>query len=83
MKINIKIYGKPNCQWCTAAISLLDRKKIAYEYHDLFEMKQVDARNVIDWSGMKTVPIIYIDNICIGGFDALDGYLRGKEQEWA
>lgn len=77
--MNIIIYGKPNCQWCTAAKNLLDMKKIPYEYHDLMQMKGVDARNVVHWSGMKTLPIVYIDNICIGGFDALDGYIRGKE----
>lgn len=77
--MNIIIYGKPDCIHCDRAKRMLDIRKIAYEYHDLFQMKGVDARNVVHWSGMKSVPIVYIDNVCIGGADALDGYLRGKE----
>jgi glutaredoxin len=77
--MNIIIYGRPNCVHCERAKRMLDIKKIPYTYDDLTTMKGVDARNVVHWSGMKSVPIVYVDNICIGGADALEGYIRGKE----
>lgn len=76
--MNIIIFGTPTCQWCRAARLLCTDKKIEYEYHDLTEMKPTDANNVVHWSGMKSVPIIYDGPNLIGGYDALEGYLRGK-----
>jgi glutaredoxin len=78
--MNIHIYGRPNCQWCTAATYLLDRKGFKYTYHNLFDMEPKLAQSVLDSSGMKTVPIIRIDDIYIGGFDQLEGYIRGVEE---
>lgn len=76
----INIYGRPNCQWCMASTYLLDRKGFKYSYHNLFDMEPKQAQNVLDSSGMKTVPIIRIDDIYIGGYDALEGYIRGVEE---
>lgn len=76
----INIYGRPNCQWCTAATSLLDRKGWKYSYHNLFDMEPKQAQSVLDNSGMKTVPIVRIDDIYIGGFDQLESYIRGVEE---
>lgn len=78
MKINI--YGRPNCHWCMAATYLLDRKGWKYTYHNLMEMHPQGAQTILDESGMRTVPIIKIDNIYIGGYDALEGYIRGVEE---
>jgi len=78
--MQINIYGRPNCSWCAAATHLLDRKGWKYSYHNLFDMEPKQAQSVLDNSGMKTVPIIRIDDIYIGGFDQLEGYIRGVEQ---
>ena len=77
--MQIHIYGRPNCSWCKAATTLLDRKGWAYSYHNLFDMEPKQVQSVLNNSGMKTVPIIRIDDIYIGGFDALEGYIRGVE----
>lgn len=78
--MKITVYGKPNCQWCEAAKNLLERKGWAYTYHNLFELPHNEAQNVIGFSGMKTIPIVKVDEIYIGGYDALEGYIRGVEE---
>ena len=78
--MQINIYGRPNCSWCAAATNLLDRKGWKYSYHNLFDMEPKQAQSVLDNSGMKTVPIVRIDDIYIGGFDQLEGYIRGVEE---
>lgn len=78
--MQINIYGRPNCTYCRQATYLLDRKGWAYSYHNLFDMEPKQAQSIIDNSGMKTVPIVRIDDIYIGGFDALEGYIRGVEE---
>lgn len=69
--MNIKIYGTPTCRWCRAAKDLCQFYFIDYEYYDLTFMKPVDANNIVHWSGMKTVPIIYDSVTLIGGHDEL------------
>jgi glutaredoxin len=65
--------------WCEAAKNLLDRKKYEYIYIDLIDLPIGTRQDILSESGMRTVPIIKIDNIYIGGFDALEGYINGKE----
>lgn len=76
----INIYGRPNCTWCSAAQSLLDRKGFKYSYHNLFDMDPLIAQATLDASGMKSVPIVNIDGVYIGGFDALEQYIRAVEE---
>lgn len=77
--MQINIYGRPNCQWCMSATQLLDRKGWRYSYHDLYQMEPIEAKTVLDESGMKSVPIVKVDNIYIGGYDQLEAYIRGVE----
>jgi glutaredoxin len=76
----IHIYGRPNCQWCTAATNLLDRKGFKYAYHNLFDMEPKQAQSVLDNSGMKSVPIVNIDGTYIGGYENLEQYIRDAEE---
>lgn len=78
--MSIKIFGRPNCQWCDAAKNLLDRKHINYTYIDLIDMPNENRTKVLAESGMKSVPIVKVDNIYIGGYDQLEAYIRGKEE---
>lgn len=76
----INIYGRPNCTWCMQAMYLLDRKGFKYSYHNLFDMEPKQAQSVLDNSGMRSVPIVNIDGTYIGGFDALEQYIRDAEE---
>lgn len=79
--MNIKIFGRPNCQWCDAAKNLLNARKIPYIYVDLIDMPDENRRKVFEESGMQSVPIIKIDDVYIGGFKQLDKHIRGEEVE--
>lgn len=78
--MKIEIYGRPNCQWCTAAVNFLKRRGWEYSYHNLVAMEPNKALDILNESGMKTVPIVKVDNIYIGGYDQLEAYINGVEQ---
>lgn len=78
--MKIEIYGRPNCQWCTAAQNYLKRKGWEFSYHNLMAMEPNKSLDIINGSGMKTVPIVKVDNIYIGGYDQLEAYIQGVEQ---
>ncbi len=77
--MNIIIFGRPNCQWCMAATNLLKLKGWKYTYHNLMEMEPYDAQHILNESGMRSVPIVRVDDIYIGGYDQLEAYINGVE----
>lgn len=75
-----KIFGKPACVFCAAAVDLLNARGIQYEYINVLEdpasLALMRARN------FTTVPQIYqyqmddTGEIHIGGFTELKAYLN-------
>jgi GrxC family glutaredoxin len=66
--VRVVIYTTTYCPYCSAAKALLRSKKICFEEIDVTrdssrraEMEQLSQR--------RTVPQIFIDGKCIGGFD--------------
>lgn len=66
----IEIYATNNCPWCTRAKSLLRTKGLNYEEIDI-SSDQARTLEMIERSGCRTVPQIFIDGEPIGGFDEL------------
>lgn len=62
------IYSTASCSYCVRAKMLLDQKKVPYEEIriDLDDQKRAE---MIERSGRKTVPQIFINDQHIGGFD--------------
>ncbi len=74
----IEIYSTGDCPWCTRAKSLLRSKGLDYEEIDI-SSNQVRTLEMIERSGRRTVPQIFIDDVPIGGFDELsEMHLKGK-----
>ncbi len=73
----IIVYGryKPHCAYCEQAKKLLDIKKLPYTFVDI-NADGFDKVNLITVTapGAGTIPIIFIDNIWIGGFDNLKSH---------
>jgi glutaredoxin 3 len=71
MTAAIEIYTRPGCGYCSAAKSLLTRKKAAFTERDV----AVDAairQEMWDRAGVgATFPQIFIEGIHIGGCDEL------------
>lgn len=68
-----KVYGKPNCVFCSQAKTLLGMNNINYDYVDLSEDET--ALTLIKSEGHKTVPVIKLDGKLIGGYTELKEYL--------
>jgi len=64
----IEIYSTDNCPWCTRAKSLLRTRGLDFEEIDI-SSDQARALEMIERSGRRTVPQIFIDDQPIGGFD--------------
>jgi glutaredoxin 3 len=66
----VTIYTTSYCPYCVQAKRLLAHKGIHYAEIDVTE--DVDLRQkMVDQSGRRTVPQIFIDGQPIGGFDEL------------
>ena len=71
----IKVYGKPDCTWCSASKQLLSDRNIKFEYYSVGENIGIDF--ILEtFPGVKTVPIIEVNNKFIGGYEQLKQYLE-------
>ncbi len=70
----VKVYTKKACPYCVRAKALLDRKGVAYEEIDA-EHDDALRSWLVEATGQRTVPQIFVDGRSLGGFsdvDALD-----------
>ncbi|KAA0874508.1 glutaredoxin 3 [Nitrincola tapanii] len=74
----ITIYTTPTCPFCHRAKYLLDQKKAAYTEIDVSQSNAL-REEMMQRSGRRTVPQIFIDDFHVGGCDDLiDLNLDGK-----
>lgn len=76
----IIIYSAPWCAFCHAAKAYLDSKKIAYKDIDVDSDHQA-ARELVEKTGQAGIPVIYIGDEMILGFDRprIDSALRAAK----
>ncbi|WP_448605893.1 glutaredoxin 3 [Neorickettsia risticii] len=72
MNHEIVIYVKESCPYCSRAKELLDRKGISYTVVDITSDPDLAAVMMKKSGGRKTVPQIFINDMCVGGFDDLN-----------
>ena len=77
----VEVYTTSMCPYCVAAKRLLAERGIPYEEFDVGADAALRA-DVMQRSGRRTVPQIFIDGASIGGFEELqrldaDGALEG------
>lgn len=74
----VQVYTKRQCAYCVSAKALLTRKGVAYEEIDV---EHDDARRawLVEASGQRTVPQIFVDGRPLGGFSDLDALDRKGE----
>ncbi len=72
---SVQIYTKQQCPYCVRAKALLARKGVAYEEIDV---EHDDARRawLVEASGQRTVPQIFVDGRPLGGFSDIDALER-------
>jgi glutaredoxin 3 len=86
----IEIYTRPGCGYCTAAKSLLTRKKVVFTEYDAGKDPNV-RQAMYDRAGAGTTfPQIFIGDLHVGGCDELyaldragklDALLAGEGEE--
>jgi len=65
---NVVIYSTPTCSFCNMAKDFFEENNIEYTEHDV----STDAekrQEMIEKSGQMGVPVIFVDNDMIIGFD--------------
>lgn len=65
---DIIIYSKEHCPFCDKAKQLLDHKGASYEEVRV-DLNSDELQTMMDRSGRRTVPQIFIGDRHIGGFD--------------
>lgn len=80
--MKITVYGKDGCIWCDAALKLLYSKRIDYEYISIESKNRYEVIHIVEKAnGQKTLPIIFVDEKHIGGYDQLVLYLEDIKKE--
>jgi glutaredoxin 3 len=74
----ITVYTKDSCPYCVRAKRLLERKGVA------FEEVNVEGRDdlrvwLVEASGQKTVPQVFVGERSLGGFSDIDALDRAGE----
>jgi GrxC family glutaredoxin len=70
MMRHIEIYSTQQCPYCVRARALLDAKGLDFEEIDVSVDQQI-LQYMIERSGQRTVPQIFIDGESVGGFQQL------------
>lgn len=68
--VDVTIYTRMMCGYCTAAKRLLEKKGVAYTEHDASFSPQL-RQEMIARSGRSTFPQIFIGDTHVGGCDDL------------
>ena len=71
----INVYGKQDCIWCERAKAIITERNIPFNYYSVGEDVGIDF--VLEkFPGVRTVPIIEVNDKHIGGYDELKEYLE-------
>jgi glutaredoxin-like YruB-family protein len=73
----VKVYSTPSCPWCTEAKNYLSSKHVQFEDIDVSRNMEA-AREMVQKSGQRGVPVLDINGSIVVGFDqaAIDTLLR-------
>lgn len=76
----ITVYTRRICSFCTAAKQLLQSRGYEYEEVNLDQHPDLIA-DVMQRSGQRTVPQIFVDGKSVGGFSELRAAVQSGEFE--
>ncbi len=66
--MEVKVYTTPTCPWCKKTKNLLEEHDIDYQEFDVSEDEEA-AREMVEESGQRGVPVTIIDDEVIIGYD--------------
>ncbi|MES2768307.1 MAG: glutaredoxin 3 [Bdellovibrionota bacterium] len=68
---NIIVYSKNFCPYCDRAKNLLNRKGAKFEERNI-DGNAEELKKLVEKTGLKTLPQIFINDNLIGGFDDMN-----------
>ena len=77
----VRIYTTTHCVFCRRATALLDQRGAEYTTIDVSSDVEQRAWLVEASGGRRTVPVIFIGERCVGGYDELAELDRAGELE--
>lgn len=69
--VDVTIYTRMMCGYCTAAKRLLDRKGVKYTEHDASFSPELRQEMISRANGRYTFPQIFVGSVHVGGSDEL------------
>jgi glutaredoxin 3 len=72
---DVMVYSKRSCPFCVRAKALLDRKGVAYQEIDA-EHDDALRTWLVEATGQRTVPQIFVGDRSLGGFSDIDALDR-------
>ncbi len=71
----VQVYSKRVCPYCVKAKALLQKKGVAFEEIDV-EHDDAKREWLVEATGQRTVPQIFVDGRSLGGFTDIDALER-------
>lgn len=68
--MTIKVYSTPTCPWCVKAKDYFKAKNLSFLDVDVASNHE-EAREMVQKSGQRGVPVIEIDGNIVVGFDQM------------
>ena len=68
MPENIVVYVRPNCPECDEVVRYLENRGLHFRVRDV--ERDPDAQEDLDALGYSDVPVTFLDEVAVVGFDA-------------
>lgn len=80
--MDVIVYSKPSCPFCTKAKALLESKGV--EFNTIEIGTDIQREEFMEtFPNVRTVPFIIIDGNHVGGYQDLEKYYASSEQSGA
>jgi glutaredoxin 3 len=76
--MTVRVYTKKNCAYCVRAKALLSKKNVPFEEIDV-ESDDALRTWLVEKSGQRTMPQIFVGDRSLGGFTDIDALDRKGE----
>ena len=78
MPARVIVYTTDSCSYCRRAESLLGQLSVKFDDIDVTDDSD-KRRWLVEATGRRTVPQIFVDGVAIGGYDDLAAMVRSGE----
>ena len=70
MNVEAKVYTASYCSWCSRAVQFLEKEGLKVRVVDITD-DQDERKMLVERTGQKTVPQVWIGDSYIGGYDRM------------